>query len=200
MIKYLILLSTLILVSCTPDKPKVCSEQQAVHDWGGFLWPEDNYNLSVYNSAETDDWDASLEHVIESWNALDTKITLTEVTEQEGADIYLRITSGNWLGLAEIYLIPETGFIERARVSLNPGLLTEYNDVAIDHVLCQEVGHALGLGHIFGDTCMDDCQWTATREERLECLFDPARANPNSHDEDELILKYGMPDIEKCPV
>lgn len=177
----------------------LCQIQQAVHSWNELMWPEDNYELTIYNSSTTNDWDESLTRTIEGWNALDTVFTLKEVGHQQGADIYVRIKEGEeWLGLAEIYTDPEEGFITKARVSMSPTLLTLYNKYAIDHVFCQEIGHALGLTHIVGDTCMDSCSsYGPGSDSKKSCIENPYKSTPNEHDEEQLVIIYGpSPEME----
>jgi hypothetical protein len=70
--------------------------------------------------------------------------------------------------------------------------LNGYNYNAIQHVMCQEIGHTLALGHIKGDTCMDDCSMYAPRSgKKLQCIQDITKTAPNEHDREQLILLYG---------
>ena len=97
-------------------------------------------------------------------------------------------TYGNngWLGIAQIWLAKgNTGHITQGTVRVNDFYfnLAKYNTLdEREHVMCQEVGHTLGLDHQSTDgssqhTCMDYSQ-------------DPTSTSPNQHDYDELGIIY----------
>jgi hypothetical protein len=114
-------------------------------------------------------------------------------TKEDNADILvIEQDNSTWLGLAEIYTSPQTGYIVKARVSVSTLLLNGYNADAIRHVMCQEIGHALALAHIKGNTCMDDCSMYAPRSgAKLQCIQDATKVSPNEHDREQLVLLYG---------
>lgn len=95
-----------------------------------------------------------------------------------------------WLGIASIYVTRgKNKHIVEGESKVNDYYVPEpflggedyqgFNEeVEWLAVLCQEIGHDLGLGHTSGDTCMN----TATRPLR--------NATPNTHDYDQLIEMY----------
>jgi hypothetical protein len=99
--------------------------------------------------------------------------------------------TNGWLGLARIWLASD-GHIDAGVALMNDSYMlangSAYNDeVAQRHVLCQEVGHTLGLGHVSGpkkQSCMND-RWGLTN---------PDFQSPNPHDYNTLIEIYGAPD------
>ena len=93
-----------------------------------------------------------------------------------------------WLGLARIWLAPD-GHIEAGVALMNDSYMLESgsvydNPIARQHVLCQEIGHTLGLDHQGSpkkQSCMN-ARWGLT---------DPNFAHPNQHDYDTLDEIYG---------
>ncbi|NIR31665.1 MAG: hypothetical protein GWN84_20605 [Gammaproteobacteria bacterium] len=123
-----------------------------------------------------------------AWNELGTPIQL----EPAGAGFELRVTDGGdessgWLGLATVRIDGDSHITE-ATVTMNRTLLAGYKPVVADHVLCQELGHLLGLDHQRGvpDSCMDDCATRPTYAEWMACLEAPAGTTPNVHDGEQL--------------
>jgi len=173
--------------------------QQESHNWGTLAWPAENYHLTIKNNADSRVWDESLTLAIEDWNNLGTALTLEEVGGGEYYDIQVIDKDSNaWLGLAEIWTSEETGYIARGRVSMSTLLLSGYSSEAIRHVMCQELGHILALGHIVGNTCMDDCSAYAPRSgDKLQCLDTPDKVSPNEHDREQLVLLYGEA-VDEC--
>jgi hypothetical protein len=164
--------------------------QYAQHQWEGHHWPSSNLALSVWDNTRNPTWAPFIADVAGDWNVLGTPISLATDGQRGSHIIVEERYSPFWLGLAEISL--RNGHIVAGRVLLNRILLTDpaFGPVAARHVLCQEKGHVLGLDHIRGDTCMDDCSWASTRAEWLACLNDPASAGPNAHDAEELNNLY----------
>ena len=116
-------------------------------------------------------------------------------TEAAGAEIDGTIHVCNyeygkigWLGLARIWLAAD-GHIEAGVALMNDSYMLEPdsvydNPIARQHVLCQEIGHTLGLDHQGSpkkQTCMN-ARWGLT---------DPNFAHPNQHDYDTLAEIYG---------
>ena len=79
---------------------------------------------------------------------------------------------------------------------MNTTLLQGYGAFVADHVLCQEIGHVLGLDHNHADldTCMNDGGAATTQAEWLAILNAAGSDSPNGHDTAELDLAYGHDD------
>ena len=189
------LLLVVALVSCTlvagppPATPPTCTSGQ--HSWNGYhLGHTDLEPVVANNSGYLPDLGA--------WNALGTVIQLRPagtgfaITIEEGGD-----ADSPWLGLASIQL-GGGGHIVRATVTMNRTLLDRYPKAVADHVLCQELGHLLGLDHQrqADDSCMDDCQGRGSGW--LACLSSEEGKTPNAHDAEQLRDIYAH--VEGPPV
>src|SRR3990172_4209485 len=101
--------------------------------------------------------------------------------------------SNGWLGLATIWLTSGTKHIYQGTAKVNDTYFntSTYNSpVAKRHVLCQEIGHTFGLGHIKNQaSCMND----------LFGLFSTAYQSPNKHDYDQLASIYAHLDPPSSP-
>jgi hypothetical protein len=144
------------------------------------------YKLDPILQAVSADWSASVldTPVIPGANAKPKpcKPTAGRVIEVCSA----RFGFNGWLGLAQIWV--SGVHIQQAVAKINNSYFngtTFYDDDhARRHVLCQEVGHAIGLDHQSAVSCMDD----------VNGLFDPAYVDPNPHDYQELSAIYGHSD------
>lgn len=162
----------------------------ADHAWGVYHWRSDNLSPTVVDTTSSPLYDVGAG--VAEWAALGTAIQPTLVNGRKGN---IKVTEGSsvqWLGLARIFIDGE-GHITKGEVKLNTTYLEIYEATypgISDHVLCQELGHVLGLGHnrdgLTGgspdDSCMNDQghlgEYTA----------------PNSHDTDQLNLIYNHAD------
>lgn len=181
-----------VLVGACSSDDGTCKRVQEVHAWKTLEWPADNYHLSVKNNTNNPAWDDSLAKAIEDWNNLNTGLFIEQTTDNDADILVIEKSSNYWLGLAEVWTSQETGYIVRGRLSMSTVLLSGYSSNAVQHVMCQELGHLLALGHTTGDTCMDDCSAFAPRSgARMLCLDDPNKTTPNNHDREQLVLLYG---------
>lgn len=179
------LLTLLVMTACRigegPPTSVVCSEQ---HVWKNYHLPHDSLSPVVINeSGYTPD--------AASWNELGTPIQLRtngagfRLVIQEGGD-----ASSPWLGLASVR-VNSGGHMVDATVTMNRTLLSRYGARVAKHVLCQEIGHLLGLDHQHeaADSCMDDCAGR-TGGDWLACLDSEGSTTPNAHDAQQLESIY----------
>ncbi len=169
----------------------------ASHSWGGYHWARTSnpFTLKLGDNLSSI-WDPYLATASSDWSqslVLDTTIVPGGTSARRCKPTPGRVevcdsTYGNngWLGLAQIWV--SGGHITQGVTKLNDTYFNTptYNTPAWKNlVVCQEVGHTLGLDHQDEDfnnpplgTCMD---YTS----------DPAlNQHPNLHDYDELGIIY----------
>jgi hypothetical protein len=185
----------------------------ASHSWGGYHWPyagHPGFSVVLGNNL-SGSWSALLGNVSTSgtvaydwshptggWSdMLDTPPAPGSnpggkpCKAVSGRDEVCNARYGynNWLGLAQIWIDTSTKHILKGVVKVNDSWFNTaaYNNPeAKQHVLCQEVGHTLGLDHqhstrtTLSMSCMDD----------ETGLSDPRFIHPNSHDYEELQIIY----------
>jgi hypothetical protein len=167
----------------------------ASHSWGGYHFARSSNPFSV-NLVDnmTTAWDGHLVNVSVDWTAsdvLDAPIVAGNSSNSArkkcpAANGAVRVCNAGygfngWLGIAEIWI--SGGHIVKARARVNDSYFntsTYNNSDAKRHVLCQEVGHTLGLGHQTAASCMDDHNG----------LFSDAYVSPNEHDYEQLVAIY----------
>jgi hypothetical protein len=171
---------------------------RASHSWSNYHWSRaaNPFSLGLIDSV-TSSWDGNYSNARLDWSESD-KFDLIGVAGRSTTSARKRCATSSgqvrvcnavygangWLGLAEIWIIGS--HVQYARVRVNDSYFntSSYNDAnAKRHVLCQEVGHTLGLDHQHGEvvpTCMDD----------ESGLFDAAYVSPNYHDFEELDAIY----------
>jgi hypothetical protein len=167
----------------------------ANHSWGSYHWARQSnpFTLLVGDNVAAD-WDGYLDASISKWSAssvLDLVETTGGTTGKRCRATKGRVEVCNaaygrngWLGLASIS-ITGGSHITAGTVKVNDTYfaMAQYNtSEERAHVMCQEIGHTLGLGHTSEDgssqqTCMDYSQ-------------DPASTDPNPHDYQQLELIY----------
>ncbi len=162
----------------------------ADHSWSVYHWPEDKLQPTVLDKTSSPLYDVGAG--VAEWAGLGTAIQPTLTTAKKGD---IKVTEGSsvqWLGLARIF-IDGDGHITKGEVKLNTTYLEIYEASypgISDHVLCQELGHVLGLGHnrdgLTGGTPDDSCM-----NDQFHLGEYPA---PNSHDTDQLNLIYNHAD------
>ena len=155
----------------------------ADHSWNNYHFP--SYNLSPTVVDATSSSLYFVEDAVLEWSGLGTDIQ-PEITTASKGDITVKEAFNPfWLGMARVFL--DGDHITKAEVKLNTRLLNSYGADAADHVLCQELGHVLGLNHNrVGDNSPDD----------ITCMNDQGPlggdgyTSPNDHDEDQLNIIY----------
>jgi hypothetical protein len=162
----------------------------ASHSWGNYHWARTRNPFPVQLGNNLDSrWSPYLEAVAADWSAssvLDTPVTAGRYGPGACGWTAGRVEVCNgaygqtgWSGFARIGLTSD-GHITQGQVQVNDTYAR--SDTGMRHVMCQEVGHTLGLGHTSEDgssqnTCMDySGSRTSTR--------------PNGHDYDQLEAIY----------
>lgn len=167
----------------------------ATHSWNGYHWGRTSSPFALQlGSNVTSDWQPYLATTSSDWSVstvLDTTVAASTKNSRTCKPTTGRVevcnaTYGNtaWLGLAHIWV--SSSHITQGTVKMNDTYLSQapYNTTAEkNHVMCQEVGHTLGLGHQDESgaslaTCMDYSQSLSSQ-------------HPNQHDFDELAIIYG---------
>lgn len=164
----------------------------ASHSWGSYHWPRSSNPFTVnLGDNVSGAWDGILGEVAGDWSSsvvLDTPIVAGSTAAKackasSGVQVCnAKYGYNGWLGLAQIWV--SGSHIQKAVAKVNDSYfaLSTYNRYeAKRHVLCQEVGHTLGLDHQTSQSCMDD----------KNGLFDASYMQPNGHDYEQLALIYG---------
>jgi Met-zincin len=165
----------------------------ASHSWNGYHWARtaNPFTLKLGKNTTTSQWSSLLGAVSADWsrsNVLDTTVAAGGTRPKpckatRGRVEVCNASYGNngWLGLAQIWVSGRHIVQGVAKVNDFYFSLPAYNNVyAKRHVLCQEVGHTLGLDHQYAASCMND----------EDGLFDPTYVDPNQHDYDQLATIY----------
>ena len=172
----------------------------ASHSWNNYHWARttSSFTLQVVDS-NTSTWDDELSRALSDWSKstkLDMRVTAgdsSSTTRQRCPAVRGKVRSCNytygnngWLGLASINL-DSKGHISQGTSKMNDSYSTSFaSQNERWHVMCQELGHTIGLGHTSEDgssqnTCMDYSQSSTS-------------VSPNSHDYNQLATIYGHTD------
>lgn len=193
--RFVIVLAVIVMLTAFPFSAG------ASHSWGGYHWARTSnpFTLKVGDNVNSA-WDAYLNTTISDWSK-STVLDLTKVAggtrpkncRPTGGRVEVcNATYGNtgWLGVAQIWL--SGGHIAQGIVKNNDTYFNTatYNTPAWRNlVMCQEVGHTLGLDHQDEDfnnanlgTCMDYTNNPGTNQ------------HPNQHDYDMLEQIYSHTD------
>ena len=169
----------------------------ASHSWGNYHWARASnpFTLKLGDNV-TSSWDAYLATTSSDWSkstVLDTTIVAGGSSNKRCRPTSGRVevcngTYGNngWLGVAQIWA--SGNHITQGTVRVNDTYFNTptYNTAAWRNlVMCQEVGHTLGLDHQDENftnpnlgTCMDYTNNPSTNQ------------HPNAHDYDQLVTIY----------
>jgi hypothetical protein len=168
----------------------------ASHSWSNYHWARtaNPFTLKLGDNV-SGVWDTYLNQVSADWSrstVLDTTIVAgsTRPKPCKATSGRVEVCNGSygnngWLGIAQIWV--SGGHIVQGVAKVNDyyfGLPAYNNASARRHVLCQEVGHTLGLHHQYAVSCMND----------EDGLSDPNYVDPNQHDYDQLAAIYAHAD------
>lgn len=190
--KYMIVFSVLVAVFL------VASVVSATHSWNGYHWARTSnpFTLKLGDNVSSA-WDSYLGTTASDWSVssvLDT-VTVSGKTKPricKATDGRVEVCSekygfNGWLGVAQIWVSGDK-HITKGAVKVNDSYFntSTYNTPAWKNlVMCQEVGHTLGLNHqdeIFNNTNLGTC---------MDYTNDPStNQHPNQHDYDELEVIY----------
>lgn len=189
-----------IAIACTAAALTISFAASASHTWNNYHWARttSSFTLQVVDS-NTPDWDDELALALSQWSQ-STKLNM-EVTSGDDSSrtrklcraVTGKVRSCNaaygnngWLGLASINL-DSGGHIVKGTSKMNDSYASYFaSQDERRHVMCQELGHTIGLGHTSEDgssqnTCMDYSQSSTS-------------TSPNQHDYDQLAAQYGHTD------
>jgi hypothetical protein len=168
------------------------------HSWGGYHWARTSnpFALNVGDNVNAV-WDPILLTTVSDWTQ-STVLNLTKVTgaakgkncrPTAGRVEVCNAAYGNngWLGIAQIWITGGTHIVQGVtKVNDTYFNTPTYNTTAWRNlVMCQEVGHTLGLDHQdenFNNDNLGTC---------MDYTNDPvSNQHPNKHDYDELVTIY----------
>ena len=175
------------------------SSVKASHSWGNYHWARtiNPFTLKLGDNASTA-WDSYLATTSNDWSAssvLDTTIVAGQTKRNcrptSGRVEVCNAKYGNngWLGLAQIWVSGDHIYQGVTKVNDTYFNTSTYNTPGWKNlVMCQEVGHTLGIDHqdeIFNNanlgTCMD---YTSNP------YGPPSNEHPNAHDYEQLEIIY----------
>lgn len=170
----------------------------ATHSWGGYHWARtsNSFPLQLGDNVNST-WDGPLSGASADWSTsiLNTAVVIGTALRPKNCrsrvgrvEVCNAVYGNNgWLGLASIS-VASGNHITAGTVKVNDTYFNtaKYNTTAWRNmVMCQEIGHTLGLDHQDEDfsngnllTCMDYTNDPRTNE------------HPNTHDYDELTSIY----------
>ena len=177
----------------------------ANHSWNGYHWARTANPFAVKLGDNVSGlWDAMLGTASSDWSkssVLDTPLVAGGTRPKSCRPTTGRVEVcsaryGNtgWLGLAQIWVSGKhitQGVVKNNDYYFGSSTYQYNNTAEMQHVICQEIGHTLGLDHqdesgISLNTCMDYYHNTSAS--------DTKSTHPNAHDYDELQTIYAHTD------
>jgi hypothetical protein len=173
----------------------------ADHSWGGYHWGRTSnpFTLKVGNNV-SNVWQSSFNSMIGDW----TKSTVVDLQEVAGSVTNARKCAptlgrvevcnysygrNGWLGIAQVWA--SGTHITQGTVKMNDTYyaMASYNKPEWRNlVMCQEVGHTLGLDH--QDEAFDNPNLGTCMDYTSSPLGPPNNEHPNTHDYDMLKSIY----------
>ncbi len=168
----------------------------ATHSWVGYHWGSkvSPFTLQLGDNVSTA-WDSYLWTTSTDWTSsdvLDTVIVAGKggrncaATNGRVEVCNKKYGNNGWLGLAQIWVSDK--HITQGVVKVNDTYFSteKYNTLEWKNlVMCQEVGHTLGLGH-------NDEDFSTTNGTCMDYSNDPVpNQHPNAHDYEQLVSIYG---------
>ena len=181
----------------------------ATHSWGGYHWARINNPFTLHLGDNVSSvWDSYFVTASSDWSSVPSVLYTLSVPggtsprrcrATSGRVEVCSTTYGNtgWLGVAQVWI--SGSHITQGTVKVNDTYFNTatYNTPGWRHlVMCQEIGHTLGLDHqdtTFDNqnlgTCMD---YTNDPDGKLK--NQSSNEHPNSHDYEELAIIYSHAD------
>jgi hypothetical protein len=175
----------------------------ANNSWGGYHWARTSNPFTLKLGKNTSGtWSSHLATASSDWSqstVLDTSIVAgkTKPKACRPSSGRVEVCSANygntgWLGVAQIWITGGVhitqGAVKNNDYYFGSSTYAYNNEAEKLHVICQEVGHTLGLDHqsedgSSQDSCMDYYHNTSNA--------DTLSTHPNQHDYNELVSIYG---------
>jgi hypothetical protein len=180
----------------------LAASASANHSWGGYHWARttSTFTLKLGDNV-SGPWDSMLATASSDWSqssVLDTTVVPggTKPKSCRPTSGRVEVCSANYgntgyLGLAQIWITGGVhitqGIVKNNDYYFGSSSYQYNNTAEMQHVICQEIGHTLGLDHQSEtgaslNTCMDYYHNTSAS--------DTKSTHPNQHDYDELVTIY----------
>ena len=173
----------------------------ASHSWSKYHWDIATADAPLeFGDNLTTDWTSSLVGASSDWNGSVIKNQILPSGSNAACDPLLgrvevcndQYGANGWLGIAQVWVYRgKDGHIAQGLVKVNDTYfnMPQYNTQAWrDYVVCQEVGHTLGLNH--QDENFDNTNLGTCMDYTSDPNGPPSNLDPNQHDYDVLTEKY----------